>query len=241
LVCQIAFFALALWSSALQPASAAGERLLIFTKTAGYRHDSIPAAVAALRAIAARHDIEVEHTEDAELFQPVKLSLYKAVAFVNTTGDVLDEAQQNAFRAYVSTGGGFLGVHSAADTEHGWPWYGELVGASFKSHPPGLQTGIIRFALPLADEGLEWRVTDEFYNFRTRPDSNALVVAVLDESTYEGGEMGPDHPIAWCHKGHGGPSWYTGLGHSTELYGDRIFLNHLGKGVLYAISRSQDC
>jgi len=241
--CRVAFLVLAaLCSSALQSTSAAGERLLVFTKTADYRHDSIPTAVAALRAIAARHGIEVEHTEDAASFQPDRLSIYKAVAFVNTTGEVLDEAQQRAFEAFVAAGGNFLGVHSAADTEYDWPWYGELIGAWFKSHPPGLQTGIVRFARPLGGEApIEWRVTDEFYNFRSRPSPKAVIIAVLDESTYEGGEMGPDHPIAWCQRQDGQRSWYTGLGHSAELYADAVLLTHLERGLLYVMSRSGEC
>src|SRR5215211_7173130 len=239
--CRVAFLALALCCSALQPTSAAGERLLVFTKTADYRHDSIPAAVAALRAIAARHGIEVEHTEDAESFQPDKLTIYKAVAFVNTTGEVLDEAQQRAFEAFVAAGGNFLGAHSAADTEYDWPWYGELVGAWFKSHPPGLQTGTVRFARPLGGSWpVAWRVTDEFYNYRNRPSAEVTVISALDESTYEGGEMGAEHPIAWCRKIHGGRAWYTGLGHRPELFADATFLAHLEKGLLYAASKSEE-
>ena len=222
-----------------QPSWAA-DRMLVFTRTAGYRHDSIPAAVAALRDLAARHGIEVDHTEDAGAFRPDNLARFKAVGFVNTTGDVLDREQQRAFEAFVEAGGGYLGIHSAADTGYDWPWYGQLLGAQFKSHPPGLQTGVVRFARPLGD-AIAWRVTDEFYNFASRPSGEATVIARLDESTYEGGEMGADHPIAWCQKVHGGRSWYTGLGHRPELFADPVFLAHLDKGVRYAMSRSEDC
>ena len=216
--------------------------MLVFTKTAGYRHDSIPAAVAALRAIAARRGVEVEHSEDAGIFGREKLSAFKAVAFVNTTGNILDDEQRRAFEAFIAGGGGYLGVHSAADTEYDWPWYGRLVGAWFKSHPPGLQTGTVRFLRPLGGNWpVEWRVTDEFYNFRSRPGDAAAVVAALDESTYDGGEMGADHPLAWCQRIDGGRSWYTGLGHTAELFADATFLAHLEKGLLYAMSRSEAC
>ena len=225
-----------------QPASAAGDRMLVFTRTAGYRHDSIPAAVAAIRDLAARHGIAVDYTEDAGVFRPDTLARFKAVGFVNTTGNVLDRAQQRAFEAFVDTGGGYLGIHSAADTGYDWPWYGQLLGAQFKSHPPGLQTGVVRFARPLgAPVRTAWRVTDEFYDFASRPSGEATVIARLDESTYEGGQMGAEHPIAWCRKVHGGRSWYTGLGHRPELFADPIFLAHLDKGVRYAMSRSEDC
>ncbi len=227
---------------AMQPASAEPARILVFTKTVGYRHDSIPAAVAAMRMIAARHGIEIDHTEDAAMFRGDSLSSFKAVAFVNTTGDVLDDEQQRALEAFVESGGGYLGVHSAADTEYDWPWYGELVGAWFKSHPPGPQTGTVTFARPLgAGAPLVWPVTDEFYNFRSPPSGEATRIAFLDESTYSGGEMGLDHPIAWCRTVQGRRAWYTGLGHRAELFADATFLAHLEKGVLHAVSRSDEC
>jgi type 1 glutamine amidotransferase len=225
----------------MQPAAAA-DRLLVFTKTAGYRHDSIPAAVEAIRGLASRHGVAVDHTEDAALFRRDTLSAFKAVAFVNTTGNILEGEQRRAFEAFIAAGGGYLGVHSAADTGYGWPWYGRLVGAWFKNHPPDLQTGTVRFSRPLREGWpAAWRVTDEFYNFRSRPDGEAAVIARLDESTYEGGEMGGDHPISWCRTIDGGRSWYTGLGHRPELFQDPIFLAHLEKGVLFAMARSEEC
>src|SRR3954466_13906881 len=172
-----------------QPSSAAGDRMLVFTKTAGYRHDSMPAAVAAIRDLAARHGFEVDPTEDAALFRPDNLARFKAAGFVNTTGNVLDREQQRAFEAFVEAGGGYLGIHSAADTGYDWPWYEQLLGAQFKSHPPGLQTGVVRFARPLGSPArVAWRVRDEFYNFASRPSGEAAVIAHLDESSYEGGE-----------------------------------------------------
>src|SRR5215212_2071704 len=188
-----------------EPACASPDAILVFTKTTGYRHDSIPAAIEAVRAIAAQYRIEVQHSEDATMFQSDKLSAFRAVAFVSTTGTILDDEQRRAFEAFIAGGGGYLGVHSAADTEYDWPWYGRLVGAWFKSHPPGLQTGMIRFVLPLGGSWpVSWQVTDEFYNFRSRPSGEAMIIASLDESTYEGGEMGADHPLAWCQRVHGG-------------------------------------
>jgi uncharacterized protein len=226
----------------VQSACASGDVILVFTKTAGYRHDSIPAAVEAVRALAARLRMEVEHSEDAAIFRPDKLSAFKAVAFVNTTGNILDDEQQRAFEAFIAEGGSYLGVHSAADTEYDWPWYGRLIGAWFESHPPGLQTGTIHFVRPLGGTWpVSWQATDEFYNFRTRPSGEAMIAATLDESTYEGGDMGADHPLAWCQRIYGGRSWYTGLGHTSELFANPIFLAHLEKGILYAMSRSEAC
>jgi uncharacterized protein len=219
---------------------ARAERVLVFTKTAEFRHESIPAAVAALRGLAERHDLAVDHTEDAAAFSDGKLGRYRVVVFANTTGDVLGDAEQRAFEAYIAGGGGYLGLHAAADTEYGWPWYGALVGAYFQSHPPGLQTGTVSFARPVGGRG-RWRVTDEFYNFRTNPRPRVTVIATLDERTYRGGEMGADHPIAWCQTVAGGRSWYTGLGHRPELYADPTFIGHLERGLLFAADRSDGC
>jgi uncharacterized protein len=232
------------FAAALQMPSAAAhsDRMLLYSRTTGYRHESISAAVAAIRTLAARHGIDVDHTEDAAVFHRDKLSAFKAVAFVNTTGNVLTEEEQRAFEGFIADSGGYLGVHSAADTEYDWPWYGQLVGAWFKSHPPGLQTGTLRFAGPLRENlPVQWRLTDEFYNFRSRPSGAATIIATLEENTYQGGEMGVDHPISWCQKIHGGRSWYTGLGHRPQLFADPVFLAHLEKGILYATSRSEEC
>jgi type 1 glutamine amidotransferase len=111
------------------PARADGERVLLFSKTAGFRHDSIPAAIAALRSLGEANGYLVDATEDASAFTPASLSRYRAVVFLLTTGDILDGPQQDALMGFVRAGGGWMGVHSASDTEYGWPWYGGLVGA----------------------------------------------------------------------------------------------------------------
>ena len=222
------------------PLEAQAERVLVFTKTAGFRHESIPAAVAALRGLAARHGLADDHTDDAAAFSAGNLSRYRAVIFANATGDVLDAAGQRALEGYIAGGGGYLGIHAAAAAEYGWPWYGALVGAYFRSHPPGPRTGTVALARP--DGGWrQWRVTDEFYNYHSNPRPRVTVIATLDERTYDGGEMGADHPIAWCRSVAGGRSWYTGLGHFPELYADPTFVGHLERGLLFAVARSDGC
>jgi uncharacterized protein len=225
-------------SSAIPEAQA--ERFLAFTKTNGFRHQSISAAIAALHGLAERHGLTVDHTEDAAAFSESNLKRYRVVVFANTTGGVLGDAEQRAFRDYIVSGGGYLGIHAAADTEYGWPWYGVLVGAYFRSHPPGLQTGIVSFAAREPGRR-QWRVTDEFYNFRRTPRPRVKVIATLDERTYRGGEMGADHPIAWCQSIAGGRSWYTGLGHRPELYADPTFVGHLERGLLFAAGYADRC
>lgn len=221
----------------LLPLSArAADAVLVFTRTEGFRHDSIPTAVAALRALAAERGWSLLHSEDPAEFSPQRLAGYRAVVFASTTGDVLDPAQQAALQAYVDGGGGFLGVHAAADTEYDWPWYGELVGAWFANHPPGLQTTRVRQA-----DGPAWAVTDELYNYRRNPRPWVQVLATVDESRYHGGTMGEDHPITWCRSIGKGRSWYTGLGHETAVYADEAFRAMLRRGLAYAGGAAPAC
>jgi type 1 glutamine amidotransferase len=217
-------------------------RVLIFTKTTGWRHDSIPTAVAALQRLAAQEGLAADHSEDASDFNDRNLRRYRAVIFASTTGDVLDATQQAAMESFVRAGGGYMGVHSAADTEYDWPWYGQLVGAWFKSHPPGLQTTKVVFeheGIPTAVPA--WTVTDEIYNYRNNPRSAVQVTATVDERDYQGGTMGADHPIAWCHGYDGGRAWYTGLGHDIKLYADPQFEAQLRRGLRYSAGMSPDC
>lgn len=209
--------------------------VLVFSRTAGFRHDSIPAGVAAFRALGGAHGFTVTATEDPAVFTPDGLARFQAVVFLSTTGDVLEPSQQAALEAYVRGGGGWVGVHSASDTEYGWPFYGTLVGARFARHPAVQPVTVrVRDAGHPATATLPrvWRITDEPYDFRTVPD--ARVLADLDESTYTGGGMGADHPIVWCRPIGAGRSFYVGLGHPAALYADPGFRALLLGGLRYA-------
>lgn len=224
------------------PALASMPTVLVFSKTTGWRHESIPTAVAAVQRVAMQESLYSNATEDASVFTPENLRGYRAVIFVNTTGDVLDAAQQQALQDFIEAGGGFMGVHSAADTEYDWPWYGQLVGAWFRSHPPGLQTTRVQFSQDgIAESGREWTVTDEIYNYRDNPRPNVQVLATVTEADYQGGTMGADHPISWCHPQGKGRSWYTGLGHEARLYEHPTFLRQLARGLRYVSSRADEC
>src|SRR5262249_37052813 len=109
--------------------------VLVFTKTTGFRHDSIPAGIAAIQAMGRAHRFTVDATEDATAFSDDNLKRYSGLVFLNTTGDILDSNQQAAFETFIRKGGGFVGVHSATDTEYEWPWYGKLIGTYFAGHP----------------------------------------------------------------------------------------------------------
>jgi cytochrome c len=218
--------------------------ILVFSKTTGYRHDSIPDGIAAIRALGAEHGFLVDASEDAGRFTDAGLAPYQAVVFLSTTGDILDVDQKAVFERYIRSGHGFVGIHSASDTEYHWPWYGRLVGAYFKSHP-AIQPATVRITDPehASTVGLaqNWQRTDEWYNFRSNPRDTAHVLATIDESTYTGGTMGADHPIAWCQTIDVGRSWYTAMGHTKESYAEPLFRRHLLGGIESAAGVAGDC
>lgn len=213
--------------------------VLVFTKTNGYRHESIEKGVETIKALGLTNNFVVTHTEDSLQFNTKNLKKYKAVVFLSTTMDVLGDGQQEAFEKYIQGGGAFMGIHAAADTEYGWPWYGELVGAYFLSHPKQQKAKIDVLdrnhpsTAHLADI---WMHFDELYNYKNiNPDIKVLMK--LDESSYEGGKNGDNHPIAWYHEFDGGRAFYTGLGHTEESYDDPKFRRHLLGGITYCLGR----
>lgn len=222
-------------------AQAAPDRVLIFSRTTGWRHDSIPVTVSTVKELANAEGMAVDHSEDAGHFTAQNLARYRVIVFANTTGDILDEAQQAALQQFMRAGGGFVGVHSAADTEKTWPWYGELVGALFDNHPPGLQSTLVQPEHAGAAHGRAWPITDELYNYRRNPRAQVQVVATVDEREYTGGDMGADHPITWCRPLEGGRMWYTGLGHHVSVYEHPEFRAQLTRGLRYAAGRSDTC
>ncbi|MCZ7456970.1 ThuA domain-containing protein [Streptomyces sp. WMMC940] len=227
------------------PVDRNAKRVLVFSKTAGFRHDSIPSGIAALKELGTGSNITVDATEEAGQFTTANLARYDAVVFLSTTGDVLGAEQQKAFENYVAAGGGYMGVHAAADTEYDWEFYGGLVGAHFHSHPQ-IQKATVRVedhdhpATSHLDTA--WERTDEWYNYRTNPRGQARILATLDETTYQGGTMLGDHPIAWCQTYEGGRSFYTGGGHTKESYAEPAFRQHLLGGLRYASGQvNADC
>lgn len=204
-----------------------------------FKHASIPAGIAAIQKLGQENGFEVDTTKNAELFTEENLKKYAAVIFLSTTGDVLDYKQEAAMERYIQAGGGYVGVHAAADTEYDWGWYNDLAGAQFLSHPRGTPNAdfIIKDKNFIATEffiDTVWNRDDELYNYKNiNPNLNVLMT--LDESTYEGGENGDFHPIAWYHDFDGGRAFYTGGGHTDESFSEELFLKHLLGGITYAI------
>ena len=213
----------------------------MLTATAGFRHDSIGAGVTAVRNLGSANAFAVQQTEDPAQFSDQGLAPYQVVVFLSTTGDVLSAEQQGAFERFIQSGGGWVGVHSAADTEYDWPWYGSLLGAGawFRSHP-AIQTAelVVEQANHASTAHLSARfnLQDEWYNYRANPRPEVSVLLRLNEASYQVGPdaMGEDHPIAWYHQYAGGRAWYTGLGHRQELYTDPVFVSHLLGGIRWA-------
>ncbi|MCY7340922.1 MAG: ThuA domain-containing protein [Pseudonocardia sp.] len=229
------------------PAAAADtpHDVLVFSKTAGFRHAAIAVGTQAIRDLGTANGFTVTATEDAGAFTAGNLARYETVVFLNTTGDVLDDGQQAAFESYLGSGKGFVGVHAAADTEYGWPFYAGLVGARFASHPaiqPAGITVVDRAHPATAHLPRTWSRTDEWYDYSSNPRSSARVLATLDESSYSGGSMGSDHPIVWCTTYGGGRSFYTGGGHTEASYAEPGFRAHLLGGIRYAAGQADaDC
>jgi type 1 glutamine amidotransferase len=210
---------------------------LVLHETAGFRHDSIPAAITALTEIGAELGATMTITDDSSSLSSSGLDAYDAVVFLSTTGDVLTPDEQAEMEAFIRSGRGFVGIHAAADTEYDWPWYGGLVGSYFADHP-AVQPAIVRSTNSGHSAGLglpdQIERVDEWYNFRAAPGAGVAVLATVDESTYEGGTMGPHHPIAWAHEYDGGRSFYTAGGHTIESYSEEVFRGHIAAGLRWA-------
>ena len=211
--------------------------LLVFSKTAAFRHASIEAGQAALKKMAAEKNFTVSFTEDASQFTEANLKKYNAVIFLNTTGDILNDAEQAQFERYIQADGGYVGIHSATDTEYEWPWYNQLAGAWFQDHPmpDNVQEG--RFFVTERNDmtkGMPDSFTrkDEFYSFKNISE-DIHVVLKIDEKTYKGGTNGDNHPMSWYHDFNGGRAFYTAMGHTDETYSEPLFLNHLWAGIQY--------
>lgn len=215
--------------------------ILIFSKTNGYRHGSIPAGIAAIKKLGAENGFDVDATEDSTAFNKKNLKKYKAIVFLSSTGKVFGPAEEEALKEYIHNGGGYVGIHAASDCEYDWPWYGELVGAYFKSHPKQQQAKLIVVnkdhpsTRSLPDT---WERFDEWYNFKNL-NPKVTVLIKIDESSYTGGENGENHPMAWYHEYDGGRAFYTELGHTDESFSDPAYLKHILGGIEYAIGKAK--
>lgn len=211
--------------------------ILVFTKTSAFVHDAIADGVAAIQLLGNKNGFKVDTTSNAALFSENTLKQYKAIVFLNTTGNVLNVKEEKAFEQFIENGGGFVGIHAASDTEYEWEWYGKMVGAYFESHPDQQEANLIvidKKHPATAHLPNNWLRKDEWYNFKNL-NASVKVLIQLDEKSYQGGKNGLQHPIAWYHYYEGGRAFYTGLGHTKQSYKEANFLQHLLGGIHFAI------
>jgi type 1 glutamine amidotransferase len=218
--------------------------VLVFSKTSGFRHTSIPSGIKAITTLAQQKGWIVTATEDPTLFTDDFLVRFDVCVFLNPTANVLDEAQEKAFTAFIRSGKGFVGIHASADCEYDWKWYGELNGAFFKTHPPYQQAtiNIENTNHPAMKPFLGMKtftVEDEWYSFKENPRGKVTVLATLDESSIkklpkdDAWKMG-DHPVIWYHEFDGYRSFYTVFGHGDSSFENENIRQHLFYAIEWA-------
>ena len=208
--------------------------VLVITETKGWVHDSIESGLKLIQNIGNKNNFNVYHSDNSSVITYKNLKEIKTIIFLNTTEEILNDVEQKVMESFIKSGKGFVGVHSAADTEYNWQWYGKLVGAYYRNHPEVMNGKILTINHKITNHlDSEWEIEDEWYNFDyVNYDINILLH--LDEDSYIGGEHPDYHPITWYHEYDGGRSFYTGLGHTKEVYEDERFIKLLEKGILYA-------
>lgn len=220
--------------------------VLLFTKTDGFHHESIHEGVAAMRKLSDLHFFSLDWQENASVFTDKNLERFQVIVFLNTTGDILNDEQQKAMEKFIQSGKGFVGIHSASDTEYDWPWYTKMVGRMFHIHPTN-QTAMLRVVnsnfpgLERMPQSRLW--TDEWYEFGEEKIDDLNYLITVDETTYDpkvqwgeriGNGMGDFHPISWYHNYDGGRAFYTAMGHIPATFSDPLFLEHLYGGIYWA-------
>lgn len=221
-------------------------KALLVTTTRGFHHESIHTGVQALQELGQKHFFEVTLLQSQQEINDRFLERFHVIIFLNTTGNIFDTVQQAAMERFIRSGKGFVGIHSASDTEYEWEWYTKLVGRMFVTHPR-VQTAKV-FSLDNSFPGLQgftnnilW--TDEWYEFTPEKISGLNYLLGVDEESYSpvkkgshvsGKEKSSLHPVAWYHEYDGGRSFYTALGHLPAVYHNVVFLDHLYAGIRWA-------
>ncbi|SMO32869.1 ThuA domain-containing protein [Solitalea koreensis] len=228
---------LTFWACSFTKKTTQLPKILVFSATKGFRHNSIAAGKTALLKMGYENKWHVDTTEDASVFTAANLAQFAAVVFLNTTGGILNDEQQIAFQTYIQAGGGFVGIHSASDTESDWPWYNNLVGACFESHPvPQVAAFTVNDknhpTVSFMPDTV--RRQEEIYNFKSFKKELVNVVLTVEESSYTGGKMPGFHPIAWYHNYDGGKAFYTAWGHAPQAFSEPFFLQHIAEAIKWA-------
>ncbi len=222
-------------------------RVLVFTETGGWHHQSISEGVNAIKQLGQRHQFQVDWQGNSGVFSnSQRLMGYDVIIFLSTTRNVLDEQEQENMEAFIQAGKGYVGIHAASDTEYEWEWYTQLVGRMFKTHPANQTTRVTVLdpdfpGMERMPESFLW--TDEWYEFGEEKVEGLNYLLTIDESYYDlkapwsdtaSEGMGDFHPVAWYHEFDGGRSFYTALGHMEDTFSDKMFLEHIYGGIYWA-------
>lgn len=212
--------------------------ILVFTKTNGFRHKSIPKSIDKMNQWSKTEHWNIGFSEDSTQINDIVLNQTDVLVFLNTGGNILGKPEKEALVRYINKGGGFVGVHFASGTETDWPWFHQMIGAEFKDHPKVQAAKMFvnhNFKHPAVDHlGNTFQIVDEWYNFKEPVLSHVNVLLSMDENSYLGEKMGGDHPIAWYHYYEGGRVFYTGLGHTDEIYDNEDYRKHLVAAIHWA-------
>jgi len=223
--------------------------VLVFSKTAGFRHNSISSGLKMMSDLAQERKWILTATENSELFTTEFLKNFDVVVFLNSTQNVLNDQEQKAFESFMSSGKGFVGIHAATDCGYDWPWYGKLTGAYFKTHPH-CQAGTIiiedtTHPAMIPFKGMKtYRTVDEWYSFKENPRAKVHVLARLDENSLDAESLKDDkwkmndHPLIWYQEIGNIRSFYTVFGHTPEAFQDPKIKEHIGYAVDWAAKRN---
>lgn len=220
--------------------------VLIFTKTAGFRHESISSGIKMLYDLSEKQNWIITATENEELLRDDFLSNIDVAVFLSPSGNAISDAGKEAFEKWMNSGKGFVGIHAASTLEYDWEYYGKLCGAYFKMHPVAQEATIIientdHPAMKPFKGMKSYTTFDEWYTFKENPRPNVDVLATLDESSIkkfnnEDFRMG-DHPIIWSQERDGIRSFYTGFGHTHEAFQDKLIVEHIKNAINWAAKR----
>ncbi|CAE6459391.1 unnamed protein product [Rhizoctonia solani] len=235
-------------------------KVLLCSRTDGFRHDSIPTAVKELIKWGPYYNISFDATEDAAKFTVENLAQYDALLFVHTSGDIFDSTGQAAFQDYIAKGGNFAAVHAAATTYLLKPWmpWTETLGATFLNHPQRQTATFVKEMTghpATHDQPDRWTFDEEVYSFTSNPRNlGAKLLWSVDPGSYKENSdieaQGTPHPIAWYQdyaagavmkSGGPGPgipgrSFYSSLGHNNSTWMDPIFMKHIMGGLTWTLA-----
>jgi uncharacterized protein len=226
------------------PAGVGAPRALYVTQAKGFQHPVLPESERIMRELGARHGFEVTIARAAEVaITAAALGRLDVVVFY-TTGELpLSDEQKAALLAFVGSGKGFIGLHSAADTFYGWPAYGEMLGGHFHGHPwtqdddVGIRvddrTHPVTRHLPPT-----FRLTEEIYQITGfRPERSKLLVS-LDTATTDmtkPGIVNVRFPLVWWHPYGKGKVLYNAFGHRPDVWRSERYQTMLANAILWIV------